>query len=95
MPRQQSHSLADSGKAAGISAFAFQGTNAHAIFSAPDPTGALPTELPLLVFLRRRAWFYSVSPHRMLQTATICEGELELELDLKLSALLCPSAFYL
>ena len=82
LPRQQSQSRADSRTAAGLSAFAFQGTNAHAILSASEPTGFQLTELMSMAFSRRRLWFSSVSPHRLLQNAAFSSGRLKILLPL-------------
>lgn len=75
LPRQQRPSLVESDTVAGISAFAFQGTNAHAILSAPDPTRTSYRDFAPLTFVRKRMWFASVSPHRMLQTAAVSSGK--------------------
>lgn len=73
LPRQECHSCVEAATAAGISAFAFQGTNAHAIFSATDSV-QVDHQRSAKHFERRRMWFSSMKPHRMLQHANTSSG---------------------
>ena len=59
---------------AGVSAFAFQGTNAHAVLAAADRATAVVASMPAANFWRRRMWYASTEPHRLLQVAAALAG---------------------
>ena len=60
---------------AGVSAFAFQGTNAHAIMGLTHDLGrAAPAKQPLLL-ARQRHWFTDWQPHCMVQWAVQVPGQ--------------------
>ena len=60
---------------AGISAFAFQGTNAHAVLSAVHTPSQPSPAIATAALTRRRMWYSAVAPHRMLQTASAEKGD--------------------
>lgn len=74
LPRQAGLHVGGPGQCAGVSAFAFQGTNAHAIVAAPRAT-QIEEQKPSLLFVRRRMWFTSCRAHRMLHTAVSIGGK--------------------
>lgn len=77
---------------AGVSAFAFQGTNAHVVISAPsDSTDSLtPSQQGVVQFQRQRHWV-APPPHALVITAKASDGVLTFHADLSTPA----SAFLL
>lgn len=77
---------------AGVSAFAFQGTNAHVVMSAlSDSTASLmPSQQGVMHFQRQRHWV-APPPHALVMTATASDGLLTFHADLSTPA----SAFLL
>lgn len=72
LPRQASAAAA--GITTGISSFAFQGTNAHALLQQHTVAATAATRSALVTWSRQRAW---VAPptHALLQSASVVSGQ--------------------
>ena len=87
IPRQVGGLIGRGSKAgpfhAGVSAFAFQGTNAHVIMSAsPDSTQSLtPNRRGIVQFQQQRHWI-APPPHALLMTAAAAKGVITFHADL-------------
>jgi len=57
--------------AAGASAFAYQGTNAHAVLGAPEPGARRLAVQPVLPWRRRRFWWQARARARLAMLRTL------------------------
>ena len=74
LPKQASPLVVEAGLA-GISAFAFQGTNAHAILAESHSGSNLDCQQTVTPFVKARMWYSSVVPHAMVHSASSKAGE--------------------